>query len=124
MVAVNGYTATHMDEQIALVKLRNVIFSRKTANYTLVLTDPGKVIEMNLAGANNLTVPPNVDVAIPVGSVICGTQYGAGLTTIVAGSGVTINSLGGALNSAGQYSRFTLEKVGTNEWYLYGDIAV
>ena len=124
MVAVNGYTATHMDEQIASVRLRDVIFSRKTANYTLVLTDPGKVIEMNLAGANNLTVPPNVDVPIPIGSVICGAQYGAGLTTIVAGSGVTIRSLGGALNSAGQYSRFTLEKVGANEWYLYGDISV
>lgn len=99
------------------------VFSRQTADYTLAIEDRGRVVEMNLGVANNLTVPPNGTVAFPIGSIVDVAQYGAGLTTVVAGAGVTIRSRGGLLNSAGQYARFTLEKVGTNEWYLSGDLA-
>jgi hypothetical protein len=33
------------------------IFNRQTASYTLVLTDQSKIVEMNVASSNNLTVP-------------------------------------------------------------------
>lgn len=97
-----------------------VRFNRQTASYTLVLGDVGKMVEMNVAGANNLTIPLNATVAFPIGSQILVSQYGAGQTTIVATGGVTIRSQSGYLDIATQYSCVTLIKVGTNEWYLFG----
>lgn len=96
--------------------------NRQTASYTLVLSDAYKIVEMNVASANNLTVPPNSSVAFATGTQILIAQYGAGQTTVVAGSGVTIRSSGAKLKLSGQYSGGTLLKIGTNEWYLFGDI--
>lgn len=50
-------------------------------------------------------------------------QYGAGQTTIVAASGVTIRSKEGALKLTGQYSGVTLYKRGTDEWVVMGDLS-
>jgi hypothetical protein len=97
--------------------------NRQTASYTLALTDASKLVEMNVATANNLTVPLNGTVAFPIGTQILLSQYGAGQTTVVATSGVTINSSGGKLKLNVQYSGATLIKIATNEWYLFGDIA-
>lgn len=97
--------------------------NRQTASYTLVIGDADKLVEMNNASANNLTVPPNSSVAFSVGTQIIIAQYGAGQTTVVAGSGVTIRSSGGKLKLTGQYSGGTLIKIATDEWYLFGDIA-
>lgn len=94
----------------------------QVASYQLVLDDRDKLVEMNVGSANNLTVPPNSTIAFPINTEILISQYGAGQTTIVAGSGVTIRSAGGALKLASQYSGATLIKRGTNEWYLFGDI--
>jgi hypothetical protein len=93
----------------------------QTASYTLVLADEGKFVRMNVASANNLTVPPNSSVAFPVDTVINLEQYGAGQTTIVAGAGVTIRSRNG-LKLAGQYAGGTLHKIATDEWMLFGDV--
>ena len=95
----------------------------QTDSYTLVLADAGKMITMNKATANNLTVPPNSSVAFPINSRIDVIQYGAGQTTIVAGAGVTIRSSGAKLKITGQYSGASLWKKGTDEWVLVGDIA-
>lgn len=95
----------------------------QTASYTLVLADAGKVVEMNVASGNNLTVPLNSSVAYPVGTVIAIHQYGAGQTTVVATGGVTINSPSAKLKLTGQYSSGALRKRGTDEWVLTGDIA-
>ena len=100
-----------------------VTANRQTGNYTLVLTDAGKVIEMNVAGANTLTVPPNSSVAFEVGAVLEGVQYGAGQTTITPGAGVTIRSSGGKLKTTAQYSTFSLRKIATNEWIAAGDLS-
>lgn len=99
-------------------------FNIQTASYTLVLADYGKIVGMNLAGANNLTVPPNSAQAFPTGTQMTVKQEGAGQTTIVAGAGVTIRSRGGAMKIAGQYGYATLIKVGTDAWDLTGDITV
>jgi hypothetical protein len=87
-----------------------------------VLADAHGLVEMNVASANNLTVPNNSTVPFATGTTIDLVQYGAGQTTIVAASGVTIRSSGGKLKLTGQYSAATLIKRGTNEWYLVGDI--
>lgn len=97
--------------------------NRQTGDYTLVLGDVGKVIEMNVAGANTLTVPPNSSVAFEVGAVLEGVQYGAGQTTITPGSGVTIRSSGGKLKTTAQYSSFSLRKIATDEWIVAGELS-
>ena len=97
--------------------------NRQTASYTLVLSDADKLVEMNVASANNLTIPLNSSVAFSTGTQILLAQYGAGQTTIVATSGVTVRSNGGKLKLNAQYSGATLIKIATDEWYLFGDIA-
>jgi hypothetical protein len=97
--------------------------NRQTASYTLVLSDADKLVEMNVGSANNLTVPLNSSVAFATGTQILLAQYGAGQTTVVATSGVTIRSNGAKLKLNAQYSGATLIKIDTNEWYLFGDIA-
>lgn len=112
-------------QQTALDTKTNKLITtnRQTASYTLVLSDADKLVEMNNASANNLTVPPNSSVAFSTGTQILLAQYGAGQTTVVAGSGVTIRSNGGKLKLNAQYSGATLIKIAENEWYLFGDIA-
>jgi hypothetical protein len=100
-----------------------IVTNRQTASYTLVIGDADKLVEINNASANNLTVPLNSSVAFATGTQILLAQYGAGQTTIVATSGVTIRSNGAKLKLNAQYSGATLIKIDTNEWYLFGDIA-
>ncbi len=99
-----------------------VTLTRQTSNYTLVLTDAGKVVEMNSGSANTLTVPPSSSVNFPSGSFIDVIQYGAGQTTFVTGSGVTIRSTNDWLKMNARYGAATLIKIGANEWYLIGNL--
>ena len=108
---------------LALKTDKLVVANRQTASYTLVLSDADKLVEMNVGSANNLTVPLNSSVAFSTGTQILLAQYGAGQTTIVATSGVTIRSNGAKLKLNAQYSGATLVKIAENEWYLFGDIA-
>jgi hypothetical protein len=96
--------------------------NRQTASYTLVAGDADKLVEMNVASANDLTIPLNSSVAFATGTQILLAQYGAGQTTIVPTSGVTVRSNGAKLKLNVQYSGATLIKIGTDEWYLFGDI--
>jgi hypothetical protein len=97
--------------------------NRQTASYTLVLGDADKLVEMNVSTANNLTIPLNSSVAFPTGTQILLSQYGAGQTTIVPTSGVTVRSSGAKLKLTGQYSGATLIKIAENEWYCFGDLS-
>ena len=91
--------------------------------YTLAMTDDGKVVEMNNASANTLTVPPNSSVAFPVGSQIVVLQTGAGQTTLAAGAGVTVNSKDGNLKLSAQWCAATLIKRATDVWVVVGDLS-
>jgi hypothetical protein len=99
-----------------------VTANRQTASYGLVLADAGKVVEMSVASANNLTVPLNATQAFAVGTVVEVMQYGAGQTTIVATGGVTLRSSGGKLKLAAQYASASLRKIATDEWSVIGEL--
>ena len=101
-----------------------IAVSNKTANYTLALVDAFSLIEMELAGANTLTIPLNATVAFPIGTIIYVTQIGAGQTQIVPTGGVTLQSDGGADKIASRYSEVSLRKRGTDTWQLVGNITV
>jgi hypothetical protein len=101
---------------------QGLTINTQTANYTLVLGDGiNTIVEMNSASTRTVTVPPNSDVAFPVGTQIPLTRYGAGSLTVVAGSGVTINTAS-TLVLRSQYSMASLYKRGTNEWVIAGDL--
>ena len=105
------------------VALQELSLNNQTGTaYTLVLADGGKVVEMNNASANTVTVPPNSSVAFPVGTQILVVQQGAGQTTI-AGAGVTFRSKDSNLKITGQYSSAALIKRATDEWYVVGDLS-
>jgi hypothetical protein len=115
---VTSAVQTQVDSKTAKLITTN----RQTASYTLVLGDADKLVEMNLATANDLTIPLNSSVAFATGTQILLAQYGAGQTTIVPTSGVTVRSNGAKLKLNVQYSGATLIKIDTDEWYLFGDI--
>jgi hypothetical protein len=115
---VSSATQTALDAKTNKLITTN----RQTASYTLVLGDADKLVEMNVGTANNLTIPLNSSVAFATGTQILLAQYGAGQTTIVPTSGVTVRSNGAKLKLNVQYSGATLIKIAENEWYLFGDI--
>jgi hypothetical protein len=88
--------------------------------YTLALADAYGLI--NATTGMTITVPPNTSVPFPTGSQVLLYRSVVSGVAITAGSGVTINSPGGADEIANQYSLATLLKLGTNEWVLGGDI--
>ena len=119
---VNGVTSAIQTQLDSKAPKLNT-FNRQAASYTLVLADAGKIVEMNVASANNLTVPLDSSVAYTIGTEIQVLQYGAGQTTIVATSGVTLRSKSSQLKIGNQYTGVTLVKVGTNEWYVIGNLS-
>lgn len=100
----------------------NVAGNRQTANYVFAIADLDKEVEMDVAEANTLTIPPNSDVDFPVGAVLAGCQWGAGQTTITPGAGVTLRSSGGKLLTSAQYACFTARQVAADEWLVSGDL--
>jgi hypothetical protein len=116
---INSLTS-NAQTQIDAKTNKLITTNRQTASYTLVLSDADKLVEMNVGSANNLTVPAST---FSAGTQILLAQYGAGQTTIVAGSGMTIRSNGAKLKLNAQYSGATLVFVSGTEAYLFGDIA-
>ena len=99
-----------------------VDLDRKTADYTLVLADAGKVIEINSGSSENVTIPPNSSVAFPLGTQIVIVRLGSGAVVIVEGSGVTTRSDDDKAKIKSQYSSCVLIKHETNEWYILGNL--
>ena len=100
----------------------DTVTNAQTAAYTLALADNGKMIEMNVASGNALTVPSNANVAFPVGTTLTILQTGAGQTTLTPQSGVTINATPG-LKLRTQWASATLIKRATDTWVALGDLA-
>jgi len=127
-------TAKILDSNVTTAKLasgppqagfRSVQNAATTAsnNYTIQLSDLGKLVELNEASACTLTVPTNASVAFAVGDRIDVLQVGAGQVTITPVSGtVTINGYDGGLKLNGQWAAATLIKRATNTWVAVGNL--
>lgn len=101
----------------------SLISSQQAASYTLAITDAGTVVEFTGAGAATLTIPANVIVGFPVGTVIEVFQYGAGQVTVAGGAGVTVLAHGGLLHTAAQYSTISLRQRDIDQWVVSGDLS-
>lgn len=100
----------------------SAVFNQTGTSYTAALGDANSYVRFANASPVSFTIPPNSSVAFPVGTVIEFEQAGAGAVTVVAGSGVTINSRSSDLTLAGQYAVAFVKKVATNTWIMNGDL--
>ena len=115
---VKGATSS-VQSQLNAKSPLNLTLDRKTSNYTLVAGDNGKVIEMNVATANTLTINTGL---FSAGNQVLVSQYGAGQTSFVAGAGMTLRSDSGKLKIGTQYSLETLIFISATEAYLTGNL--
>lgn len=97
--------------------------------YTFVLTDANNtLVTASNASAQTYSIPTNANVAYPIGSQINIIAIGAGQVTINAVTSGTTTILSNGATAASpklrvQYSSATCIKVGTDTWYVIGDIA-
>lgn len=85
--------------------------------YTLAMTDAGGQVDMNNASPNTVTVPTNATVPFPIGTVVSVCMKGAGVTTIAAAGGVTLQKPSAkSLSISAQYELARLHKVATDTW--------
>ena len=99
-------------------KLSSDGIQAKTASYTLVAADNGKIITMNVASANTLTVPASLDVGFNCTII----QLGAGQTTITA-SGTTLNSYESYLKISGQHGSASIVSYASNVYNVAGSLS-
>ena len=115
---INKEVAAEVIRDYILTPLVNV---QTGSSYTLVLSDAWKLVIMDNASANTLEVPPNSSAAFPIGVRIDVGQDGAGQTTIVVGSGVTIRTPE-TLKIRKKWGKITLFKRDTNVWDVEGNL--
>ena len=100
-------------------KLSSSGIKAKTASHTLVGGDNGRVITMDVATANTLTVPAS----LPVGFNCTVIQIGAGQTTITTSAGVTLNSLSGFLKISGRHGSASIISYVSNVYNVAGSLS-
>jgi hypothetical protein len=118
---INPTTAKSYKSTITQILVNNqgLTINPQTASYVLTLADQNAIITMNVTGtANTVTVPPHSSVAFKDGVPIYVEQLGTGATSIVAGSGVTINQISSSLTLPGQNTYAQLIPKATDTWDL------
>jgi hypothetical protein len=123
--SITGTLSNQTDLNDALNTKTNKLITtnRQTGlSYTLVLSDADKLVEMNNSNQNEINIPLNSSYAFPIGTQILVAQYGSGQTVIVPAAGVDVRSNGNKRKLNVRYSGATLIKIGTNEWYCFGDL--
>jgi hypothetical protein len=106
-----------------IINQNNLIeFNRQTDSYNLILSDLGKMVEINSLGDEIILIPNNDTTPFPIGSQILISQYGDGQVIINGGVGVDLRISNNENKTRTKYSIATLIKVGLNEWYVSGDL--
>lgn len=101
----------------------DLVDNAQPGSYTLTAEAPLYFTRMTSASANVLTVPPTTTATIPLLRPVAFARWGAGVTTITAGAGVTILPANN-LRLATQYDMATLMRITGNTWLLKGDAIV
>lgn len=118
-------TSAIADGAVTAAKLNADTFSKaqtidtKSDSYTLLTADAGKMIAMNKATAQTVTINESLDLA--VGQRIDVIQTGAGQVTFLASS-ATVNGTPG-LKTRAQYSVASVIATGTDTYVVFGDLA-
>lgn len=111
------------DKSIGGQKLNGVAdLAAKTADYTLVLADAGRIVEFNSSSNLTLTIPLNSSVAFASGTQVVLTRRGTGDVTVAGAVGVTLRAADSKLKIAKQYAAAACIKIGTDEWLVVGNL--
>lgn len=93
-------------------------------SHTLEGIDLGSIIETTGSSAVTVTIPPEATVPFEIGALINVTQVGAGVATVTAAAGVSLNGVvGGSVALDGQWSGAALVKRGADAWIIQGALA-
>ena len=130
-VAFDG-TVTFQDgstQNSASVYNPNITINTQTGTtYTFTTSDAQKLVTLSNASGITATIASNATQALPVGTQISISQFGAGAVTIVGASSpvaVTVRSTGATSTqpvTRQQYSTATLIQTSTDNWLVVGDI--
>jgi hypothetical protein len=108
---------------INAAKINLSLNAQTGTTYTLVAADSGKLVTSSNASAVVITIPPSIFAA---GEQINVQSIGTGLTSFVAGAGVTITSTG-ATSAApilrAQFSAATIICTASNTFTVIGDLS-
>ena len=117
---VSSHAAGASDELLGRLSING----QSGTSYTLGLSDEGlqKLNTFTNASAITVNVPAAASVAFPLGSQINLAQFGDGQVTVTPASGVTVLATPG-LKLRTKGSGATLINVGTNSWWLTGDLS-
>lgn len=93
-------------------------------SHTLEPIDLGSILETTGSSAVTVTIPPEASVPFEIGTLINVTQVGAGIATVTAAAGVSLNGVvAGSVALDGQWSGVALVKRGADAWVIQGALA-
>jgi len=92
--------------------------------HTLEPIDLGSILETTGASSVTITIPPEASVPFETGTLVNITQIGAGVATVEAAPGVSLNGVtGGSVALDGQWAGAALTKRGADAWVIQGALA-
>ena len=97
-------------------------FNSNTGDYTIALSDQGKILPFNTTSTGTVTIPLNASVAFPTGSFVNFVQSGTGPILITGASGVSIQSENSKLKLKAQYALAGCVKTDTDTWVAFGNL--
>lgn len=99
------------------------LINARTADYTLVLADAGKLVTMSsTTGTLYLTLPPASSVAFATGTHVDVARIGTGPVTVTGATGVTVHATPGAALRA-RFSAATCILYEGDTWLIAGDLS-
>ncbi len=91
--------------------------------HTFTLANEGQIVASQSGSATVFTIPLNTTAAFAVGSIIGIEQHGAGVLTVTATAGVTLNGVDGASEAVTvRWGAAAIRKISTNGWVIIGAI--
>lgn len=93
----------------------------QTAGYTLTLADSGRLVTVDAAGATDVIIPAETDVAFPTGTHVDVARLGAGNVFVTGATGVTVNATPGN-RLRDQFSAATCILYAADTWLVVGDV--
>lgn len=93
-----------------------------SGEYTLKLSDAGKIIFMNGSSAQKFIIPANSTASFAIGTKIDIVQVGAGTLSASAINGVSLYSEGNKKTFLSRYCMASLIKIATDSWNLVGGL--
>jgi hypothetical protein len=99
-------------------------FNSNTGNYTLALSDQGKILPFSTTSTGTITIPLNSSVAFPTGSFVNFIQAGTGPILVTGASGVSVQSENSKLKLKAQYAVAGVVKTDINTWVAFGNLVL